>query len=215
MSPSRRKRISVLISGRGSNMMSILDSCERGEINGDIVVVISNKADAEGLTKAAARGVQTLVISHRAFPDRESFDRAVVAELENRQVDLVCLAGFMRLLSPWFIKSFRNRIMNIHPALLPSFPGLHGQKQAIDFGVKISGATVHFVDENLDHGPIIIQRAVEVRDDDTEDSLSERILKIEHQIYPEAVRLFCDDRLRLNGRKVSIMPCRASRPRRD
>ncbi len=199
-----RKKIGVLISGRGSNMMSILDACERGEINGDVVVVISNKANAEGLQKAAARGAEALAVSHREFPDRESFDRAVVEKLEKREVNLVCLAGFMRLLSSWFVSSFRNRIMNIHPALLPSFPGLHGQKQAVDHGVKISGATVHFVDEKLDHGPIIIQRAVEVRDDDSDDSLSERILKIEHQIYPEAVKLFCADRLRVEGRKVFI-----------
>jgi phosphoribosylglycinamide formyltransferase-1 len=206
MSASGRKRIGVLISGRGSNMMSILDACGRGEINGDIAVVISNKADAEGLQKAAARGVETIAVSHRAYPDREAFDRAVVAELEKRKVDLLCLAGFMRLLSPWFIKRFRNRIMNIHPALLPSFPGLHGQKQAVEHGVKVSGATVHFVDEELDHGPIIIQRAVEVRDDDSEVSLSERILKIEHQVYPEAVRLFCADRLRVDGRRVFVLP---------
>ena len=199
-----RKKIGVLISGRGSNMMSILDACERGDINGDVVVVISNKANAEGLQKAAERGAEALAVSHRDFPDRELFDRAVVEKLEKREVNLVCLAGFMRLLSPWFVSRFRNRVMNIHPALLPSFPGLHGQKQAVDHGVKISGATVHFVDEKLDHGPIIIQRAVEVRDDDSEDSLAERILKIEHQIYTEAVKHFCADRLHVEGRKVFI-----------
>ncbi len=201
---SARKKIGVLISGRGSNMMSILDASERGDINGDIVVVISNKADAEGLKNAAARGVEALFVSHRDFADRESFDRAVVDKLEKREVELVCLAGFMRLLSPWFVSRFHNRIMNIHPALLPSFPGLHGQKQAVDYGVKISGATVHFVDEKLDHGPIIIQRAVDVLDDDTEESLSARILEIEHRIYPEAVRLFCDDRLRVEDRKIFL-----------
>ena len=199
-----KKRIGVLISGRGSNMMSILEACRRGEINGDITIVISNRAGAEGLAKAAQRGCETLVIPHRGFPDRESFDRAIVDELERREVDLVCLAGFMRLLSPWFVSHYHNRIMNIHPALLPAFPGLHGQRQAIEHGVKISGATVHFVDEKLDHGPIIIQRAVEVRDDDTEDSLSARILKVEHEIYPEAVRLFCGDLLHVEGRKVYI-----------
>ena len=198
------KRIGVLISGRGSNMMSILDACERGDIDGEIVVVVSNKPSAAGLEKAAQRGCETFTVSHRKFPDRESFDRAVVAELEKREVDLVCLAGFMRLLSPWFTERYRNRIMNIHPALLPSFPGVHGQRDAVDYGVKVSGATVHFVDEKLDHGPIIIQRAVEVRDDDTEDSLSARILKVEHEIYPEAVRLFCADRLEVRGRKVLV-----------
>ena len=153
-----KKRIGILISGRGSNMMSILEACRRGEINGDITVVISNRADAEGLAKAAQLGCETVVIPHRGFPDRESFDRAIVDELERREVDLVCLAGFMRLLSPWFVSRYHNRIMNIHPALLPAFPGLHGQRQAVEHGVKISGATVHFVDEKLDHGPIIIQR---------------------------------------------------------
>jgi phosphoribosylglycinamide formyltransferase-1 len=201
---SARKNIGVLISGRGSNMMSILDACDRGEINGDVVVVVSNRAKAEGLQKAADRGRETLFISHRDFESREAFDRAVVAELQRRSVDLVCLAGFMRLLSPWFVRQYRNRIMNIHPALLPSFPGLHGQKQAVDWGVKISGATVHFVDEELDHGPIIVQRPVEVRDDDDEDSLSSRILEVEHQVYPEAVRLFCEDRLSVSGRAVKV-----------
>jgi phosphoribosylglycinamide formyltransferase-1 len=199
-----KKHIGVLISGRGSNMMSIMDACEREEINGEIVLVLSNKKDAPGLEKAAQRGYETLFISHRDFPSREEFDKAVVAELERRGVDLVCLAGFMRLLSTWFVRRFRNRIMNIHPALLPAFPGLDAQRQAVEHGVKISGATVHFVDEELDHGPIIVQRAVEVRDDDTEETLSERILEVEHRIYPEAVRLFCDDRLRVEGRKVLI-----------
>jgi phosphoribosylglycinamide formyltransferase-1 len=201
-----KKRIGILISGRGSNMMSIMDTCERGEINGEIVLVVSNKKDAPGLEKAAQRGYETLFISHRDFPSREEFDKAVAEELEKRGVDLVCLAGFMRLLSDWFVRRFRNRIMNIHPALLPAFPGLDAQRQAVEHGAKISGATVHFVDEELDHGPIIIQRAVEVRNDDTDETLSERILKVEHQIYPEAVRLFCAGRLRVEGRKVVIRP---------
>ena len=187
-------------------MMSILDACERGDIDGEIVIVVSNKPSAAGLERAAQRGCETIAISHRRFPDRESFDRAVVAELEKRNVDLVCLAGFMRLLSPWFTERYRNCIMNIHPALLPSFPGVHGQRDAVDYGVKVSGATVHFVDEKLDHGPIIIQRAVEVCHDDTEETLAARILKIEHEIYPEAVRLFCADRLEISGRKVIVKP---------
>lgn len=199
-----KKRIGILISGRGSNMMSIMDACERGEINGEIVLVVSNKKKAAGLEKAAERGYETLFISHKKFDSREAFDRAVVAELEHRQVDLICLAGFMRLLSNWFVRRFRNRIMNIHPALLPAFPGLDAQWQAADYGVKISGATVHFVDEKLDHGPIIIQRAVEAHDDDTGETLAERILKIEHKIYPEAVKLFCDDRIRVEGRKAFV-----------
>ena len=199
-----KKRIGVLISGRGSNMMSILDACDRGDINGEVVLVLSNKKKAAGLEKAAQRGCETFFISHRNFDSREAFDRAVVAELEKRRVDLVCLAGFMRLLSAWFVRRFRNRIMNIHPALLPSFPGLEAQWQAVDWGVKVSGATVHFVDENLDHGPIILQRVVEVFDGDTGEILAERILRIEHQIYPEAVKLFCEDRLTVDGRKVLI-----------
>lgn len=183
-------------------MMSIMDAVERGDISGDIVLVLSNKADAPGLQHAAARGYETLFVSHRGFASREEFDAAVVEELEKRSVDLVCLAGFMRLLSPLFIRRYPNRIMNIHPALLPAFPGLHGQRQAIEHGVKVSGATVHFVDEHLDHGPIIIQQAVVARDDDTEETLSARILEVEHRIYPEAVRLFCEDRLRIEGRRV-------------
>ena len=201
-----KKCIAVLISGRGSNMMSIMDAIDRGEIDGEIVLVVSNRKKAAGLEKAAERGRETLYISHRKFDSREAFDRAVVAELEKRGVDLVCLAGFMRLLSPWFVRRFTNRIMNIHPALLPAFTGLDAQWQAADHGVKVSGATVHFVDEKLDHGPIIVQRAVEVRDDDTGETLAERILKIEHQVYPEAVRLFCADRLRVEGRKVFVSP---------
>jgi phosphoribosylglycinamide formyltransferase-1 len=199
-----RKKIGVLISGRGSNMISIAKACRSGDINGDITVVISNKKNAPGLEKAASMGIETLFISHKAFSSREEFDSAMVGELRGRSVDLVCLAGFMRLLSPVMVRAFRNRIMNIHPSLLPAFPGLNAQWQAVDYGVKVSGATVHFVDEDLDHGPIIIQQAVTVRDDDTGDSLAERILKIEHEIYPASVRLFCRDRLTVTGRRVTI-----------
>ena len=199
-----KKKIGVLISGRGSNMLSIAKSCHDGVINGEIVVVISNKKSAPGLEKAASMGIETLFISHKSFRTREEFDSAMVKELQDRSVDLVCLAGFMRLLSPVMVRAFRNRIMNIHPSLLPAFPGLNAQWQAVDYGVKVSGATVHFVDEDLDHGPIIIQRAVSVQDDDTGDSLAERILRIEHEIYPESVRLFCQDRLTVTGRRVTI-----------
>jgi phosphoribosylglycinamide formyltransferase-1 len=199
-----KKKIGVLISGRGSNMLSIAKACRNGEINGEIVVVISNKKTAPGLEKAASMGIETLFISHKAFGTREEFDSAMVKELQDRSVDLVCLAGFMRLLSPIMVRAFRNRIMNIHPSLLPSFTGLNAQWQAVDYGVKVSGATVHFVDEDLDHGPIIIQRAVSVQDDDTGDSLAERILRVEHEIYPESVRLFCQDRLTVTGRRVTI-----------
>jgi len=200
------KRIGVLISGRGSNMLSLAAACRSGRINGRIALVVSNKKNAPGLQAAAEMGLQTQFISHRAFDSRDLFDHAVVEALNARRVDLVCLAGFMRLLSPTFIRAFRNRIMNIHPALLPAFPGLRGQRQAIEYGVKVSGATVHFVDEELDHGPIIIQRAVPVGEGDTEETLSERILKIEHEAYPEAVSLFCDGRLRVEGRRVIVAP---------
>lgn len=199
-----KKRIAVLISGRGSNMISLMDSCERGDIHGEIAVVVSNKKNAPGLEKASDRGYETLFISHKQFTSREEFDGAVVKELKNREVDLICLAGFMRLLSPKFIRAFPNRIMNIHPSLLPAFPGLDAQWQAAGHGVKVSGATVHFVDEKLDHGPIIIQRAVPVEEGDTGENLAARILKVEHQIYPEAVRLFCQDLLSVEGRIVRI-----------
>lgn len=203
---SEPKRIGVLISGRGSNMQSIADAIDRGEIDGRIVLVLSNKKDAPGLEKARERGIETLFLSHRGFAGREEFDAAVVAQLRERKVDLVCLAGFMRLLSPVLIGAFPQRIMNIHPSLLPAFPGLDAQHQAVEYGVRITGATVHFVDEHLDHGPIIIQRAVPVMDGDTGDDLAQRILAVEHQIYPEAVKLFCADRLRVHGRTVRILP---------
>lgn len=201
---SEPKKIGILISGRGSNMLSIADAIDRGEINGRIVLVLSNKKDAPGLEKARERGIETAFLSHRAYASREDFDAAVVAELRARGVDLVCLAGFMRLLSPVLIGAFPHRIVNIHPSLLPAFPGLDAQHQAAAYGVKISGATVHFVDEHLDHGPIIIQRAVAVEDGESGDSLAARILTVEHQIYPEAVKLFCADRLEIAGRHVII-----------
>ena len=199
---SDKKRIGVLISGRGSNMLSIAKACEEGKINGEIVLVVSNKKKAPGLEKAKELGIETLFISNRKFETREAFDSAVVKELQQRKVDLVCLAGFMRLLSPVMVEAFPNKVMNIHPSLLPSFPGLDAQGQAFEYGVKTTGATVHFVDEKLDHGPIILQQTVEVKDDDTAESLSSRILEIEHQIYPEAVGLFCDEKLEVIGRKV-------------
>lgn len=199
-----KKRIAVLISGRGSNMMSLIDACEKGDINGEIAVVISNKKKAPGLEKAKEKGYEAIFVSHKRFTNREDFDGAVVEELWKRKIDLICLAGFMRLLSPSFIRAFPNRIMNIHPSLLPAFPGLEAQWQAIEHGVKVSGATVHFVDEKLDHGPIIIQQAVPVEEDDSGESLANRILKVEHQIYPEAVRLFCADRLSIEGRSVLV-----------
>ena len=197
-------RLGVLISGRGSNLQSIIDHIEAGKIPAKIEVVISDKKEAYGLERAKRHGIEALFIDPKAYPSREEFEKAVGDELEKRGVELICLAGFMRILSPYFVNRFKNRIINIHPALLPSFPGLHGQKQALDYGVKIAGCTVHFVDEGVDSGPIIIQAAVPVYDDDTEDTLSARILRYEHKIYPMAIKLIAEGRVRVEGRKVII-----------
>jgi phosphoribosylglycinamide formyltransferase-1 len=197
-----KKRIAVLLSGRGSNFEAIADNVASGKIpNAEIAIVISNREGAPGIEKARARGIETRVIPSKGL-QREEYDRQVVAVLKEKQADLVCLAGFMRLLSAYFVNEFRNRILNIHPALLPAFPGLEGQRQALEHGVKISGCSVHFVDENLDAGPIIIQAAVPVENDDTVESLSERILKEEHRIYSEAVRIVLEGRWRIEGRRV-------------
>ena len=196
------KKIGVLISGRGSNMLALADAIKDGRIaEAKIAVVISNTAEAGGLTKAQERGIATVVLDHHG-KKREEHDRAMAAELKKNNVDLICLAGYMRLLSPWFIREFSHRILNIHPSLLPSFPGLGAQQQAFDYGVKVSGCTVHFVDEELDHGAIVRQSVVPVLIDDTSDSLSARILAEEHKIYAEAVNLVLAGKLRIDGRKV-------------
>ncbi len=183
-------------------MVSIIEAIQRGEIKADVALVISNEKDAVGLKKAQEMGIETTVIDHRDSPSREEHDRKMVQELRKRGVDLVCLAGYMRLLSPYFVQEFRNRIMNIHPALLPAFPGLNVQQKAVDYGVKFSGCTVHFVDEEVDHGPIVIQAVVPVSDNDTGETLAAKILDEEHRIYPEAVRLFFEGRLSIEGRRV-------------
>lgn len=201
---SAKRRIAVLISGRGSNMLSIAKACKEGSINGEIVLVLSNKKNAAGLERAEKMGIETLFLSHRKYLSREAYDQSVVDALTDRNVDLVCLAGFMRLLSPVLVQAFQNRIINIHPSLLPSFPGLDAQWQAADYGVKVSGATVHFVDEKLDHGPIIIQEAVEVRDGEAGESLAARILEVEHKIYPRAVALICAGKVKVAGRKAIV-----------
>ncbi|MCC6743646.1 MAG: phosphoribosylglycinamide formyltransferase [Acidobacteria bacterium] len=193
--------IGVLISGRGSNMLAILDAIDSGRIPARVECVISNVPDAPGLGHARERGLHAIALDHRGLT-REAHDRRMHGALAERGVDLVCLAGYMRLLSPFFIRSFPNRILNIHPSLLPAFPGLAAQRQALDYGVKVAGCTVHIVDEELDHGPIVLQRTVEVRDSDTEASLAERILAEEHIAYPEALRLFATGRVRVAGRKV-------------
>ena len=196
------KRIGVLLSGRGSNFVALADSVEAGRIpNAEIAIVISNREDAAGLRHAAERGIPARVIPSKGI-EREAYDRLVVTVLKEARVDLVCLAGFMRLLSPHFIAAFRGGILNIHPSLLPAFPGLEAQRQALDYGAKFSGCTVHFVDENLDAGPIIIQAIVPVEPGDTEESLAARILKEEHRIYTEAVRLVLSGKYRIEGRRV-------------
>ncbi len=181
--------------------MALADAVDRGEIPATIVAVISNRAEAAGLELARDRGYPTAFISPRGR-SREGFDREVVDRLEKAGAEIVCLAGFMRLLSPLFVRHFPMRVLNIHPSLLPAFPGLHAQRQAVAWGSRVSGCTVHFVDEELDHGPIIIQRAVPVLASDDEESLAARILEIEHQIYPEALRLVCQERVRVEGRRV-------------
>ncbi|UCF80579.1 MAG: phosphoribosylglycinamide formyltransferase [Acidobacteriota bacterium] len=196
-------RIAVLLSGRGSNFLAIARKVLDGTIPGEIVLVLSNRSDAVGLKKAEDLGIDTLYLSHHG-KSREDFDREMVAALRERNVELVCLAGFMRILSPIFIRAFPMRVLNIHPALLPAFRGLDGQRQAFEAGVKVAGATVHFVTEGLDEGPIILQKAVPVREDDTVETLSRRILRQEHKIYPEAVRLFCEGRIEVRGHKVHI-----------
>ena len=196
------KRIGVLLSGRGSNFEALAESVAAGRIpNAEIATVISNREGAPGIDRARARGITTRVLPSKGL-ERETYDRQVAAVLDENKVDLVCLAGYMRLLSPYFVAKFPNRILNIHPSLLPSFPGLESQRQALEYGVKFAGCTVHFVDENLDAGPIIVQAVVPVKDDDTEASLSERILKEEHRIYSEAVRLVLDGKYKIAGRRV-------------
>jgi len=195
------RRLGILLSGRGSNFEAIADHIDRNELDAQIAVVIGNVSQAPGLEKARQRGLEATFIGSKGLP-REEFDRRLVASLEERQVDLVCLAGFMRLLSPYFIKSFPHRILNIHPSLLPSFPGLNAQRQALEYGVKYTGCTVHFVDESLDSGPIILQAVVPVLDTDTEETLSARILAEEHKIYSKAIRLVLDNQIRVEGRHV-------------
>ena len=197
-----KKRIGVLLSGRGSNFEALAESVAAGGIpNAEIAIVVSNRDGAPGIARAKARGIATRVIPSKGL-EREVYDRQVAAVVDEHQVDLICLAGYMRLLSPYFVAKFPNRILNIHPSLLPSFPGLESQRQALEYGVKFAGCTVHFVDENLDAGPIIVQAVVPVKDDDTEATLSGRILKEEHRIYSEAVRIVLAGKYKLAGRRV-------------
>jgi len=197
------KNVAILLSGRGSNFLALSDAIEAGQIPARIVLVVSNKPDAPGLNHARERNYEAVCVPSAGI-EREAYDRQVVEELSARQVDVVCLAGFMRLLSSWFVQQYPRQILNIHPSLLPAFPGLHSQKQALEWGAKVSGCTVHFVDEKLDHGPIIVQRSVPVLDQDTEETLSARILEQEHQIYPEALKLVCEEKVRVEQRRVRI-----------
>ena len=186
------RRLGVLISGRGSNLKAIIDAIAQGRLDATIAIVISNRAEAPGLEHARRAGIETLVLSHQAFASREDYDRALVMELRARDVALVCLAGFMRVLSPVFVDAYPNRILNIHPSLLPKHAGLHPQQQALDAGDPVSGATVHFVNKDLDAGPIVLQRDVPVSPGDTERSLAERILQVEHTLYPDAIAAVLD-----------------------
>jgi phosphoribosylglycinamide formyltransferase 1 len=195
------RRLGVLISGRGSNLQALLDAIAEGRLDATVAVVISNKAGAYGLERAHAAGIATAVLSHRDYASRDDYDRALVAELRARDVGLVCLAGFMRLLSPVFVNAFPQAILNIHPSLLPAFPGLDAQRQAVEHGVKVSGVTVHFVDAELDAGPIVLQAAVPVLPDDTPETLAARILPEEHRLYPEAVQLVLEGGWRIDGRR--------------
>lgn len=195
------KKLGILLSGRGSNFQAIARNVQAGKIPAEIAVVISNRADAQGLETARAMGLEAVCIPSKGLK-RKEYDRRVVALLKQKQVDLVCLAGFMRLLSAWFVEQFPNRILNIHPALLPSFPGLDGQQQALEHGVKFSGCTVHFVDAGLDSGPIVAQAVVPVNDDDTLAALSARILSQEHRLYTEAINIVLSGKFRIAGRRV-------------
>ena len=199
---SDRHVIAVLVSGSGSNLQAIIDASGRGEIPCRVGVVLSNKADAYGLVRARNHGIPTDVVDHRAFESREAFDARLVEVIRASGAELVCLAGFMRVVTPVFLRAFPHRILNIHPALLPSFPGTHGARQALRYGVRFSGCTVHFLDEGVDTGPVIVQAVVPVYEDDTEETLAARILTEEHRIYPMAIRLFFEGRLELSGRRV-------------
>jgi len=191
----------VLISGRGSNLQALIDAITQGSLRAEIAIVISNKANAGGLERAQAAGIDTLVLDHRSFASRDDYDAALTRELRSRNVSLVCLAGFMRLIGPRLLDEFPNAILNIHPSVLPAFPGVDAQRQALDHGVKVTGATVHLVTGELDGGPIVVQTAVPVRDGDTVDLLSARILLEEHRLYPEAVRIILEGRWRVEGRR--------------
>jgi len=197
-------KLGVLISGRGTNLQAIIDAIETGQLNARITVVLSNRKDAPGLERARKHGIEAIWLDPKSHGGKQAFDRALTEELKARKVDLVCLAGYMRILGPEFIRAFEGQVVNIHPSLLPAFPGLNVQQQAIDYGVKFSGCTVHFVDEDVDSGPIILQAVVPVHDSDDAETLAERILIQEHLIYPRAIQLIAENRLQIENRRISI-----------
>jgi phosphoribosylglycinamide formyltransferase-1 len=205
-SPRKRGRIMVLLSGRGSNFLAIHDAILAGTIDADVALVFSNKEDAPGRAAARARGLDTLFINPKLYPEKPEYDKEIMREAGKRRVDLVVLAGYMKIVTPGFCEAYKHRIVNIHPALLPSFPGLHVQQKAIDHGVRFSGCTTHFVAPEVDAGPIILQACVPVLPNDTEDALTARILVEEHKIYPETVRLYFQGRLEVRGRRVIVLP---------
>jgi len=196
--------IAILCSGNGTNLQAIIDNVNKGYIPAKVAFVLSDEKRAFALERARGAGIETIALDKKDYKTREDFDREIIKRLKKSNVELVVLAGFMRLLSPYFVKEYRNRIMNVHPALLPSFKGSHGIKDAIDHGVKVTGVTVHFVDEHLDNGPIILQKTIEIKEGDTEGTLLERIHKEEHRIYPEAIKLFVEGKIKIEGRKVAI-----------
>lgn len=200
----KKKVVSFLVSGRGSNFKTVAEKIASGYIPADLGVVLSNRADAMALETARAMGIHACAVLPGEYSSREAHEEALVGELEARKTDLVVAAGYMRILTPYFVRQYKNRIINIHPALLPSFPGVDAQKQALHYGVKITGCTAHFIDEGTDTGPIILQKAIAVEENDTVGSLSKRILIEEHRVLPEAVKLFCEGRLRVDGRRVNI-----------
>lgn len=199
--------IAVFCSGNGTNLQAIIDAKNAGRIKANIAVVVSDTPDAYALTRAKNAGIKTAVVKREGYKTKQEFENRILQELEKERIDLICLAGFMRMLSHSFVKRYKNKILNIHPALLPSFKGTSGVKDVLDYGVKVTGPTVHFVDEEMDHGPIILQRAVSVSDDDTEETLAQKIHQQEHEIYPEAIRLFVEGKLKVEGRHVRILQC--------
>lgn len=200
-----KQKLGVLCSGRGTDLQSIIDAIGRGEVDAEIAVVLTDKPEAFALQRAERAGIKAVCVNRKQYEDREPFEEALIAELEAAGVTLVVLAGFMRILTPVFVRHFAGRIMNIHPALLPSFPGAHAHRDVLAYGVKVSGCTVHFVDEGTDSGPIILQAAVPVLDGDTEETLGARVLEQEHVIYPQAIQLYCEGRLQVEGRQVRIL----------